>query len=124
VPRARVGRVVRSKLIDPEDRKRDLQEKMRVLEEKFPNLKTDKFLWNICALEEIRKEVTSDPRVKKGVNIDWETLERTYDTDFGWPYGMSGDERIRWRRDHQRYFPGLIFQTTFGLTFLKLPGEE
>jgi len=68
--------------------------------------------------------VTSEPGVKKSISISWETLEEMYDADFGWPYGMSGDEMIRWRRDHQRYFPGLKFQTTFGLYFLKLPGEE
>lgn len=97
---------------------------MEVLEEKFPNLKRDKFLWNIYALEEIRKEVTSRPGIKKGTNISWDTLERIYDANFGWPYGPSGDELIRWHRDWMKYFPGLKFQTTFGLTFLKLPGEE
>ncbi len=125
VSRTRVGKVVRSKFIDPEDRRRNLQERMRVLEERYPHLKRDKFSWNITALEEIRKEImetTPYSRAKKGITMGWDTLERIYDADFGWPYGPSGDELVMWHRDYQRHYPGLMFG--LGITFLRLPGEE
>jgi len=125
VSRTRVGRSVRTKFIDPEVRRRNLQERMRVLEERYPHLKVDKFSWNITALEEIRKEImreTPYSRAKKGINMGWRTLERIYGADFGWPYGPSGDELVMWHRDYQRHYPGLRFGME--MTFLRLPGEE
>jgi len=115
---------VRTKFIGFEASKRDFWRKMRALEEKNPHLKRDKFLWNIHALEEIRKDVISDPGIRKGTGMEWDTMERVYGVDFGWPYGPSGDELIRWRREWKVYFPGIQFHGGFGPTFLRLPGEE